>query len=627
MNPGDELIGRTFSGKYEILSLLGKGGMGAVYHARQTFMDREVALKVLSISEESLEHAEEYLARFKREARTASLIKHPSAITIFDYGVEQLKEDEDSEVPYLVMELIRGRSLKAIIEEGPMAPKRVVELMTQVCGALQEAHELGIVHRDMKPDNIMVSRRANETEWPHVLDFGIAKVLSDQADTGMTRTGVLIGTPRYMSPEQVLSKEIGPGSDIYSVGVILYQMLSGSVPFSSNSFMEVALKHVNEAPQPLRERVPELGISPELEAVVMKALEKGPGDRQASARELARELMAAVPIDMPDPSLSFSAPLDTGLRKAQKKSALPLTFIAGCVLVLILGLSAHALLRKSRVSTGEPVSRPKSLVAPDSSANIADLKMKVVEPKSAVVATPVATVSPQVTAVPTVTTGEAPKPQPTPAVVLKQKEPTMDPLQEEARRAAIAEELLLELDELEAEPKATRTVAPTVARAVTPAVTPAVAVTPEVAPTKTVNLVPTPVPTEEISIKRTTGGTSVTFTSTVEVPAATPTPAPSVRALPTPVPTVRPLPTARITQGNGSGKNRAVLPQATIQPEILVTPVPRITARPTPRPTPRVLRTPKPQDFQRPVIKQTPLPEPKPVKKNKRRRCGPTWCP
>ncbi|MCB0325722.1 MAG: serine/threonine protein kinase, partial [Bdellovibrionales bacterium] len=239
----DPLIGAVIDGKYTISELIGSGGMGAVYRAQHNYMERTVAIKVLSLRDLD-GTAEEYLRRFKHEAQTASQIRHPSAIAIYDYGIAEIGGTGDR--PYLVMEYVEGVTLKSLIREGTIHPNRLVPLMLQVCGALEEAHRLGIVHRDLKPDNIMISPRG-DTERAHVLDFGIAKVVTghDSVDAGMTKTGSVIGTPRYMSPEQILSKPVDQRADIYALGLVIYESLTGDVPFTSPSIMELAIKHVS----------------------------------------------------------------------------------------------------------------------------------------------------------------------------------------------------------------------------------------------------------------------------------------------------------------------------------------------------------------------------------------------
>lgn len=285
---GDSFIGRIIDEKYKILERLGDGGMGSVYKAEHLLMSRTVALKILRRSLADDAENDEFVRRFQVEARTASKINHPNAVTIHDFGLE-------GDSPYLVMEFNEGRSLKDVLAEtGPLAVPHVISIMSQVCEAIDEAHSHGIVHRDLKPDNIMISKKRDGSDFAMVLDFGIAKILSGGGkDTRLTKTGSVIGTPRYMSPEQVVSGEIDARSDIYSLGVILYEMLTGDVPFDADSAMQLMMKHINETPKPIREFKPELNISEEIEAVVAKALAKDPAERPQSVLEFRAELRRA----------------------------------------------------------------------------------------------------------------------------------------------------------------------------------------------------------------------------------------------------------------------------------------------------------------------------------------------
>jgi serine/threonine-protein kinase len=346
MEQTDPLIGRSIGGKYELLSLLGKGGMGTVYKAEQTFIGRTVALKVLRPKEYE-SNIDEYLQRFRREAQTASQIRHPSAITIYDYGVECVEGKED--LPYLAMEFIEGKTLKEVLKEtGTLPLDRIIPIMAQVCGALHEAHLLGIVHRDLKPDNIMISKRHDGSEWAHVLDFGIAKVLTEggegeEAGMTMTRTGSVIGTPRYMSPEQVLSRSVDQKTDIYSLGIILYELLSGKAPFDAASFMEVAMQHINEPPKPLKEQESAKGVSDAVAKIAMKALEKDPANRPKSAKEFSDSLINASNLDfstITTDSFSLGGFTSKGASFGSKKKNL---LIGGAVLAAV-GLGSAAMM-------------------------------------------------------------------------------------------------------------------------------------------------------------------------------------------------------------------------------------------------------------------------------------------
>ncbi len=286
----DALIGQTIDEKYEIISKLGTGGMGAVYEARHLFMDRHVALKLLHRRLVDDSQYDTFLQRFQREARTASQINHPNAVTIFDFGLHE-------EAPYLAMEYVVGENLREVLLDlGAMELERVRTIFDQICGAVSAAHDLEIVHRDIKPDNIMITKSHDGKESVRVLDFGIAKVLGqqNQGNVTMTQAGTTVGTPRYMSPEQVLGKDLDARSDLYSLGIVLFEMLSGEVPFEADSSMQVMFHHVNTKPKNVRTINPNLRIPRSIEQVVMKALEKKPEDRFSSVEELRRALADAV---------------------------------------------------------------------------------------------------------------------------------------------------------------------------------------------------------------------------------------------------------------------------------------------------------------------------------------------
>jgi serine/threonine protein kinase/Flp pilus assembly protein TadD len=298
----DTLIGQVIDGKYRVLNRLGHGGMGAVFRAEHLLMERTVALKVLH---PHLVQNQELLKRFQHEARIASKLRHPNAIATYDCGMY-----EDS--PYLVMEFVEGRTLSSLIaEQGALPVKRVAEIFRQVGSALAQAHQLGIVHRDLKPDNVMLVPQPDGSESAVVLDFGIAKILTEQGGdrTVLTQTGMFYGTPRYASPEQVAEQPPDRRADIYALGIMLYEALSGDVPFNATSVMELLIMHLQREPVPLREFKPELQIPPAIDAIVMKCLRKKPEDRFQSIEELLEALAA-----------TQSGPVDTG--------SLPL-FLAG----------------------------------------------------------------------------------------------------------------------------------------------------------------------------------------------------------------------------------------------------------------------------------------------------------
>jgi serine/threonine-protein kinase len=286
-----ELIpGMTIRDKYLILDKVGEGGMGTVYRARHLAFNEIRALKVVH---QSFAEDRAFIKRFKTEAIVARKLQHPNAVRIDD-----LDSTEDGR-PFIVMELVEGGNLKALIAEtGILSVSRALNIAAQAADALAAAHNLGIVHRDIKPDNILVTHSALDgTDFVKVVDFGIAKVREGTIDVGSgytaTRSGMIVGTPQYLSPEQAMGKhgdQIDGRADIYSLGVVLYMMLTGQLPFESDTPMGFLLHHVQT--QPLAPHVirPDLSIPPELSAVLMKALEKDRNKRFSSAQEMAQAL-------------------------------------------------------------------------------------------------------------------------------------------------------------------------------------------------------------------------------------------------------------------------------------------------------------------------------------------------
>lgn len=280
----DEAIGRAIAGKYAIIDKLGEGGFGSVYRAIQEPVGRTVAVKVIASGEAS---DEELRGRFFREARVVSRLSNRATVTLHDYG-----EDDDGTL-FMVFEFISGRVLADLItDKGPMPVPQAADIVLQVLGALAEAHDIGLVHRDLKPGNIMVSEDGRGGQEVKVLDFGIAKLQNpDDVDDVRTREGVVLGTPRYMSPEQSQDAVLDGRSDLYAMGVILYELLSGHPPFTGAVPFDILLAHIQKPVPPLN---PSLGVPAPVEAVIRTALEKKPAGRFANAEAMRVALEQAI---------------------------------------------------------------------------------------------------------------------------------------------------------------------------------------------------------------------------------------------------------------------------------------------------------------------------------------------
>jgi eukaryotic-like serine/threonine-protein kinase len=281
----DQVIGLVLDSKYKIERLIGKGGMGNVYEAKHLHMGLPVAIKILHAH---LIKDGTAVERFRREARSARTVNHQNAISIMDFGVTS------ENILYLVMELINGISLHEILKkETCLESVRAVNLMKQVCLAVDAAHQKNIVHRDLKPDNILIVDYAQTKEKVKVIDFSIAKVKQNDAENvNLTSAGVVVGTPHYISPEQAQGFVLDHRSDIYSMGIILYQCLTGQVPFNGKTSAMLLMQHIQAQPKPLRSLKP--NIPQQLEDVVLRALAKSAEERQQTAAQLAEEMENAL---------------------------------------------------------------------------------------------------------------------------------------------------------------------------------------------------------------------------------------------------------------------------------------------------------------------------------------------
>ena len=283
----DAYIGKDIAGQFKIVQRIGSGGMGSVYKAEQPEMNRFVAIKILHpryLSRPDL------VSRFRREARAMSHLSHPNTARVFLYG--QL----DDGACYFVMEYLEGRNIAQLVRaEGPMDPMRAIHVMQQVCGALEEAHKQGIIHRDLKPENIFLTSQGGIIDYPKVLDFGLAKVTEREMRPGsliLTQEGMVFGTPEFMSPEQARGEKLDGRSDIYSLGVIMYEMLTGKLPFDAKQPMDYINLHMNAQPISLAQRVPGRSFPAGLEDVLMRCLAKRPEDRFQTASQFGEALKA-----------------------------------------------------------------------------------------------------------------------------------------------------------------------------------------------------------------------------------------------------------------------------------------------------------------------------------------------
>jgi serine/threonine-protein kinase len=283
----EQLAGKTLDGKYRIERALAEGGMAILYLAHHVQMERQVVVKVIH---DSLMYRQDMIERFKRECKMEARFNHPNIVSVYDFGFIN-----DSQ-PYLVMEYVRGKSLSHMLIEGGQFPvPMATRILLQACSGLEEAHSSGIVHRDLKPDNIILQDKKDRPDWVKIVDFGIATLLDNSNEKRLTRVGVVIGTPEYMSPEQFMGKPLDARTDIYALGIVLFEMLTGHVPFESPAYDVLMAKHLMDATPSLNQFRPDIPVGSSMDQIIGKCLAKSPDARFQSATALRQQLEVSMP--------------------------------------------------------------------------------------------------------------------------------------------------------------------------------------------------------------------------------------------------------------------------------------------------------------------------------------------
>jgi len=339
-------------GQYTLINKLGEGGMAAVYRARQVSMGRDIAIKII---ESKLASNPEFLRRFEREAHTVAALDHPHILKVFDFG-------RQGDLLYLVMEIKNGGSLAALIRDGNLALPHAITLIDQIASALDYAHRQGIIHRDLKPQNVLLDASGNAV----LTDFGIAKAIQGDS-TVLTQSGIAMGTPAYMPPEQWYGRNLDARSDLYAFGIMVYEMLSGRVPFTADTPPAMMYQHLNEAPPPIRTLRSDLPSF--VEGVIRRALAKDPAQRFQTGAEFANALKMALsgqtPTGLPISSASTGASGNYPSQPMSRRNSLPILVLLGAIIVLLVGGGFVLLnsVNRSNPSTGSPVATTDLAVA------------------------------------------------------------------------------------------------------------------------------------------------------------------------------------------------------------------------------------------------------------------------
>ncbi len=290
-SPHDELIGRVINDRFRIISVIARGGMGRVYRAEQVPLGRLVAVKTLDprSGNSGEENDPQFQQRFFLEASVASKLQHPNTVTVFDYG-----RTADG-VYFIAMELVEGRSLYHVIrEEAPISPERTIHVAMQIARSLREAHRLDVIHRDLKPGNVLLTRHGDEDDFVKVLDFGLVKHVESESEQELTKAGLFMGSPKYMSPEQIRGERVDARADVYALGVVMYEMITGKVPFERENTVKVLMAHMHEAVPPIQVA----DCPPGLIDLIMRCLSKQPEGRPSSMDEVILMLKQATGLSL-----------------------------------------------------------------------------------------------------------------------------------------------------------------------------------------------------------------------------------------------------------------------------------------------------------------------------------------
>ncbi|HEX6243346.1 MAG TPA: serine/threonine-protein kinase, partial [Polyangiales bacterium] len=348
----DELVGRVINDRFRIISVIARGGMGRVYRAEQVPLGRLVAIKTLDPrSNASGDSDPQFQQRFFLEASVASKLQHPNTVTVFDYG-----RTADG-IYFIAMELVEGRSLFHLIrEESPLSADRIIHIAMQIARSLREAHRLDVIHRDLKPGNVLLTRHGDEDDFVKVLDFGLVKHVETESEQELTKAGLFMGSPKYMSPEQIRGERVDARSDIYSLGVVMYEMVTGKVPFERENTVKVLMAHMHEQVPPIQSH----DCPPGLIELIMRCLAKRPEGRPSSMDEVILMLKQATGLSLTmsgafalsqelrlggSPSLTQSGRVPTGTPAhpyASGAHSLPIGTLAGEVMNPLLQTGMHA---------------------------------------------------------------------------------------------------------------------------------------------------------------------------------------------------------------------------------------------------------------------------------------------